>query len=340
MLRRSHNREQEVLVLFKANHARSWSLLLLAVLAVAVPEAVAQAATVPRDSSATEIKAQELKFYANTHSYLNDDVVALKKILPELKQLTPATSQGPLRDILARAAAQLDEPLSKCPNLVSEEVVTETKPLLSTMQNPCPGMGACLSDASKQFNYILLIGRGNGDRLLLKEYRSTVDGKPVPPSEVPHSLGFASSWLILSASNEPESQFRYLGEQKIDGRPTYVIAFAQIPGAIENPGYLFRGQRSVPMLLQGVAWISQADYRITRIRADLLEPQTEIGYEKETAKIEFQTANISALHLKLWLPTAVTIETVIDGHLRREQHRYSRYRLYQAKSRIIPSPTM
>ena len=332
-------------MLLKVNDARCWSLLRLSqflVLFVVFGHGAVVAETpILRDdsSSSAEVRAQEIKVYANAHPYWDDAPIDLKKAVPELKQLRAAASQSPLRDILARAAAELDEPLSKSPNLVSEEVVTETQPLLRTMHDPCPGMGACLVDNSKQFNYILLIDRGNDKRLLLKEYRTTLDGKPVPPSDAPHAEGFASCWLILSASNQPESHFRYLGEQKIDGRPTYVIAFAQIPGAIENPGYLFRSQRSVPMLLQGIAWISQADYRITRIRTDLLAPQTEIGYQSQTAKIEFRAAQISALHLQLWLPSSVTIGTVVDGQFWHEQHRYSKYRLYEAKSRIILNHT-
>lgn len=332
-------------VLLKVNDARCRSLFPLSqflVLFVAFGQRAVVAETpILRDdsSSSAEVRAQEIKLYANAHPYLDDGPMELKKSVPELKQLTAAASQSRLRDILTRAAAELDEPLSKSPNLVSEEVVTDTQPLRSVMQDPCPGMGACLPENSKQFNYILLIRRGNGDRLLLKEYRTALDGKPVPPSDVPHSQGFASSWLILSASNQPESHFRYLGEQKIDGRPTYVVAFAQIPGAVENPGYLFRSKQSAPMLLQGIAWISQSDYRITRIRTDLLEAQTEIGYQEQTAKIEFRAAQIPALRLQLWLPGAVTIETVVDGQLRREQHRYSKYRLYKAKSRIILNHT-
>jgi len=68
------------------------------------------------------------------------------------------------------------------------------------------------------------------------------------------------------------------------------------------------------------------------------KPQTEIGYAKETAQVEFQTATISALHLKLWLPTAVTIETVIDSQPQREQHQHSKYRPYEAKSKNHSQP--
>jgi len=328
-------------VLLNGNAARC-STLLMSCLLMAVPghrTPLAETPILPDDSSSTaDVRAQEIKLYANAHPYLDDPLTDLKRAVPELKQLRAAADQGPLRDILARAAVELDEPLSKSPRLISEEVVTDAQPLQNAMHDPCPGMGACVGDNSRQFNYILLIRHGNDNRLLLKEYRTALDGKPVPPSDVPHSQGFASSWLILSAFNQAESHFRYLGEQKIDGRPTYVVAFAQIPGALDNPGYLLRSHGSVPMLLQGIAWISQADYRITRIRTDLLEPQTEIGYQGQTATIEFRAVQISALHLELWLPSAVTIDTVVDGEARREQHRYSRYRLYEAKSRIVLDP--
>ena len=333
-----------MLVLLKVNDARCWSALrisqfLLVFVVFGHNALVAEMPILRDDSSSAEVRAQEVKIYANAHPYLDDALIELKKAVPELKRLKAAASQSSLRDILARAAAELDQPLSKSPNLVSQEVVTETQPLRRAMHDPCPGMGACLVDNAKQFNYILLIRRGNDHHLLLKEYRTTLDQKPVPPSDAPHSQGFASCWLFLSASNQPESHFRYLGEQIIDGDPTYVVAFAQIPGAIYNPGYLFGSQAAVPMLLQGVAWISQADYRITRIRTDLLAPQTEIGYQKQTAKIEFRAAQISALHLQLWLPSLVTIETVAGGQLWREQHHYSKYRLYEAQSRIILNPT-
>ena len=325
----------------KVTDARCWAMLLTCRLLLVVlgltPRDVSAGTPILRDdsSSAAKIRAQEIKFYASAHPYMDEGLIELKKAVPELKQLRADDNQSRLSDILGRTATELDEPLSKAPNVVAREVVTEAQPLLNIMHDPCPGMGACMSNDSKEFNYIVLIRRGNANRTLLKEYRTTPDGKAVPSSDAPHSQGFASAWLIFSAANQPESHFRFLGEQKMDGFLTYVVAFAQVPGSIENPGYLFRGQQSVPMVLQGVAWIRQKDYRITHIRTDLLAPQNEIGYQGETAEIEFRKAQISALHLQLWLPSDVTIATVIDGQLRREHHHYSKYQLYETKSKIV-----
>ena len=41
---------------------------------------------------------------------------------------------------------------------------------------------------------------------------------------------------------------------------------------------------------------------------------------------------------ELWLPEAVDVEMEADGQYLQEQHQYSNYRLYQAKSRIVLSP--
>jgi hypothetical protein len=85
-------------------------------------------------------------------------------------------------------------------------------------------------------------------------------------------FGFATVWLFFFPGNRHESHFRYLGQQKIGSRETYVLAFAQIPesvgkGAVIESSY---GQCSTP--LQGVAWIDQSTFQIVHMQTDLLSP--------------------------------------------------------------------
>ena len=93
------------------------------------------------------------------------------------------------------------------------------------------------------------------------------------------------------------------------------------------------------MLLQGIAWIDQTDFRIVRLRTDLLAPQPEIALQEQTSNIRFGPVRIAALDSELWLPQAVDVAMRANGQFLRERHRYSRYRLYQAKSKIIFSPS-
>ena len=92
------------------------------------------------------------------------------------------------------------------------------------------------------------------------------------------------------------------------------------------------------MLLQGITWIDQSDFSIVRLRTDLLAPQPEISLERQTAFILFGPVHIATLDATLWLPQSVRVEMEAKGQLCEEQHKYSKYRLYQAKSKIIAFP--
>jgi hypothetical protein len=90
------------------------------------------------------------------------------------------------------------------------------------------------------------------------------------------------------------------------------------------------------MLLQGIAWIDQSDFRIVHLRTDLLAPQPAIQVQKQTANIVFGPVNMAQHDSMLWLALAVNLEMESRGQVFHEQHRYSKYRLYQAKSRNHP----
>jgi len=92
------------------------------------------------------------------------------------------------------------------------------------------------------------------------------------------------------------------------------------------------------MLFQGIAWIDQSDFSIVRLRTDLLAPQPRISLDRQTANILFGPVHIATLDSTLWLPQTVRVEMEGRGQLFQEQHKYSRYWLYQAKSKIIALP--
>ncbi|MFZ1157355.1 MAG: hypothetical protein WAO10_06230, partial [Candidatus Sulfotelmatobacter sp.] len=72
-----------------------------------------------------------------------------------------------------------------------------------------------------------------------------------------------------------------------------------------------------------------------RLRTDLLAPQPEILVQRETANILFGPVQIPTLDLKLWLPQSVHVEMEARGQIVQEQHKYSKYRLYKARSRMV-----
>ena len=89
------------------------------------------------------------------------------------------------------------------------------------------------------------------------------------------------------------------------------------------------------MLLQGIAWVDEEDFLIRRLRTDILAPQPEIDLKEQSVNIRFGKVHIAEINLELWLPQEVEAELEARGTFVQEKHRYSRYRLYSAKSKII-----
>jgi hypothetical protein len=288
-----------------------------------------------------ENEAQEIHFYRNPHSYIDGPLSRLKGILPELDGVKPADNPQDLADLLTKVASKTYEFAERVPNLISDELVTESQfPASRTKKEAClacPDPGPIRQRAEK-YDYIILARPAQDNHLVLEEDRTDRNGRPVPQSASPRFRGFSMFWVIFSASHQQESRFRYLGEQKLDGRTTSVVAFAQVPGSVENPAMIVASKATIPMLLQGIAWIDANDFHILRLHTDLLAPQPEIGYLKQTSDLRYGTVRITALNLDLWAPQIVEVETDDAGELWHEQHHYSKYRLYEAKSRIILNP--
>ncbi len=304
---------------------------------------VSSASAEPKNKDKERDEARnEAKLYADARPYMDDPPSELRKTVHELAGLTPAPSQEPLPDLLAKTGAKADDLLRKLPDLISDEGISESH-YSEAATNGCVGVG-CISQGAvatrdELFHYMILTHPAQEGRQVT-EYRTARNGKPVGQAAAgaPSFQGFVSTWIIFSSANQAESRFRYLGQQRVNGRTTYVLGFAQTPGSVESPGEIVVNTMSIPMLLQGIAWIDQSDFRIVRLRTDLLAPLPLILVEKQTANILFGPVHIADLATELWLPKAVNLQMEVRGQVVREEHNYSKYRLYQVKSRIVLSP--
>ncbi|MGA8271017.1 MAG: hypothetical protein WB919_05610 [Candidatus Sulfotelmatobacter sp.] len=272
---------------------------------------------------------------------MDDPPPELKKTVHELAGIDPASSQDQLPDLLAKIGAAADELLRKVPNLISQEAVSETQ-WTEASGKMVPGcVGRCFAPGNSSrrdqtFDYLIVTHPAPGGGVMVQEYRTRRNGKPISKGvAAPDFQGFISAWIILSSPNQVESRFRYLGQQQMNGHNTAVIGFAQIPGLVESPGQIVNDRGSVPMLLQGIAWVDESDFRVIRLRTDLLAPRPEIQLEKQTADIVFGPVKIASVDSVFWLPQAVSLDMEAGGRFFREDHKYSKYRLFRAKSRIV-----
>jgi VWFA-related protein len=292
------------------------------------------------------LKAEEAKLYADARPYLDEPLPMLKKTVHELGGIEPAISQDQLLELLSKIGTKADELLHRLPNLICDEVVDEAQwqealsgPMGCTGEDCLRFHGGSRGETNQKFSYMILNHPDQGSGSLVSEYRSGRNGKPVTKgTALPHFQGFMMSWLVFSSLNQAESRFRNLGRQKTDGHNTFVIGFAQIPGSVESPGQYMAEREPIPVLLQGIAWVDQSDFHIVRLRTDLLQPQPASQLQRETSNISFGPVHIASHEEELWLPNAVEVKLEANGQFLQEQHQYSKYRLYQANTKILLSP--
>jgi VWFA-related protein len=275
----------------------------------------------------------ESSLAAEATPYLEGPVSKLRAKVPELKGLDPATSQEQLAYILQRAGEECVRLLSRIPNIISREEVISLVPTPPRIVSLEPYIGI----QREKFDYLLL-SRQTADGIRLQEYRM-VNGRPVtgPFALGQLSQGFTSEWLRLYPANRCESRFRYLGQQRMDKHETFVVGFAQIPESVKFPAHFQLPEKEVAISLQGVVWIDTLDFRIVRMREDLLAPRPDIGLKKFTTTIRFDEVNIARAASSLWLPKEVVVDWYFQGQNVQRRHRYSDYRLYRAKARILPA---
>jgi len=150
------------------------------------------------------------------------------------------------------------------------------------------------------------------------------------------TVGFASEWLRLLPGNQPELRFQYLGREEMDGHKTMVIAFAQVPGHVRYPAQFSFDRTLITALFQGIVWVDASDFRLVRMREDLLARRPDLHLSEMTTTIRFAEVQIPKAPTALWLPKEVTIAWEYKGIAVEQRHLYSDFRLYEVHSKIVP----
>jgi hypothetical protein len=315
------------------------------------PGSIAGAALGPPPMDAAQTAA-----YVSATSFASCPSAQLQGELPELDGLKVASSQEGLPALLDKIGDKTEGLFRKTPDLISHEQVVASQ----------PGRKA----TRRNFSYLILSHR-SPDAVTLEEFRMDLPG-PLPPAvdarnvgpaastsssafwdglrsssqqasaretgTPPLTQGFAYMWVHFYPSNRSESNFRYLGRQKIDRHNTLVVAFSQKPAAVRMPGELRFEGKSIPVLYQGIAWVDASDFRIVRLRTDLLLPLTDAPVSQLTAEIHFVNTPVSGVASPLWLPHEVVVTSNVNGFIFLDRHTYSNYRLYAAQSRMVLNP--
>ena len=286
----------------------------------------------------------------NFPNVASSPIAELQLAIPDLKGLNPAPDQQKLPELLDKVGAKTLEIERNTPNLISRENVIQSQKgvaetrrdydylIVTRVERNIVGLNEYRVDLKTGEKFQTDNEMRDEKSALADLERASHDLGASQGGRPPASQGFATAWVYFYPFNRPQATFRYLGEQKLEGRLTQVLAFAQRPEAVVSPGiFLYQG-KAVPMFLQGVAWVDASDFRILRLRTDLLLPIPEVGLHRLTADIQFVPTRIEEVPSLLSLPSEVTVTSEVSGSTMREIHKYSGYRLFRTHSKILLNP--
>jgi tetratricopeptide (TPR) repeat protein len=239
-----------------------------------------------------------------------------------IKGLVPTADQKELDSILNSVGTTVAQFFANFPNTSSVEQIHQEK--LRRKDK----VGTTLD---QKFRYLCFApAETYGPRF--EEYRSDPVGSQAAPLGLGEgymlTAGFASASLIFHPLYQSQSEFRYLGRQRVNGRDAHVIAFAQQPAKARLNGTFNSGSMSMPTFSQGLAWIDPQSYEVIRLRTDLLKTLPEMNLETETTDITYGEVHFRDLPTGFWLPQEVTVSVDWNGKHLRNQHRYSEFKVF------------
>jgi hypothetical protein len=317
-----------VAVLFPSRLRASRIGLVLLTALIAVSSGISRT-IVTAASDLQVLDRSEKNFYKNVHPYLEAPLEQLVVYIPELETLQPARDQQALPMILERTGANVDDFFRDIINLVAHEEVTEEK----------VGKKKIQATRQMQYNYLILFHRDEKPPRF-EEYRADSVGKPATQKDATEKYsvtsGFTLKCIYFSTKHMSESIFRYLGDEVVGARNTYVVAFAQQPARATISEYVSGNWGSVTVHEQGVAWIDKSSFQIIRLRTDILAPPTDMGLDRQTTEVTFSEFRLPEIEKPIWLPSKVQVDAVFDGQAFRNEHLYTNYKHFHVSVNIKP----
>jgi len=262
----------------------------------------------------------------------------LQARIPALIGLAGDSGQSSLPQILGRVAENVEVFRVNFANTTSLETLEQER-----LKPNGSRRGRLIRE---QFRYLILTNPGN--EVALREYRTDLEGREQtrkdPKPGFVKTSGFASMPMELSSDRQHQYDFKYLGSQTVDGRPTKVIAFAGHPVAAAISGEYVLAGKPIPIILQGIAWIGAATYQVTRMQTELLAPLSFAGLSRLSTSAVFGEVHFRQSAAVLWLPQVVDVTADFFGETFHNRHRYSDYQLFSVgtdqKTQFITKPPM
>jgi hypothetical protein len=229
--------------------------------------------------------------------------------------VSAASGATPANDLLERAGQRV--------KLFWDQFsgVTCTEELVQERLNE-KGKTALRSES--RYDYLIVLGWDKGE-LLVDESRVEVEAprKGRPTGSLLATRGFATLMFIL----HPDFQQSYSFAPPVQ-EPSGLMRIDFLPRiGTRSPGALELKGREYPILWEGSAWIDPATASVTRIEASWKEPPEALGLQSLKSDVSYGPIELRAKQA-YWLPTSARVSLQSLHQTWRNEHRFTKYRLF------------
>ncbi|MEO8099461.1 MAG: hypothetical protein ABI811_17310 [Acidobacteriota bacterium] len=176
-----------------------------------------------------------------------------------------------------------------------------------------------------RYDYLIVLGWDKGD-LLVDESRVEVQAprKGRPTGSLLATRGFATLLFIL----HPDFQESYSFSVPVAEPGSELLRIDFLPRTgVRTPSTMELKGREYPIEWEGSAWVQPATAEVLRIEAHWKDPPEALGLKSLHADVRYGSVALKGA-LPYWLPLAATIELQTQHQSWRNQHTFTKYRLF------------
>jgi hypothetical protein len=182
-----------------------------------------------------------------------------------------------------------------------------------------------------EYDYMIFMNiRGNELRVEESRQMKKTKGKskdmPLLVTE-----GFPTLLFIFHPYYQGSFEYRYSGEEIVEGRNLIKIEFRHIHGERSTSVLNLEGE-NYPLELTGTAWIDPESHNIRRIKSELIEPMEALGLQSFNSDVQYQSMQLTSMQPAYWLPETATVEVMTKQQHWINTHRFKDYKLFSVST--------
>jgi len=191
---------------------------------------------------------------------------------------------------------------------------------------------------SGSFDYVYSIEQQKGGSVS-REYRTPVKGSHAF-RESGMDIGLAAIASIFQPDLQADYQMKCEGMDQRNGQLDWVVHFQQRKDRHSHTAAYWVDNIAYPAMLKGRAWISNENFQVVHLEANLMGDLPQIGLQELASSVDYELAPTQSGNPGIWLPNRTVTYWDFDAHRVILAHTFADFQFFavETKEKIIQEP--